>query len=44
MPQQHRLSANELGLIVDWLRGEWFRPTVAESEAGEVEPPAESTR
>jgi ubiquinol-cytochrome c reductase cytochrome b subunit len=24
--QQHRLSPDELGLIVDWLRGDWFEP------------------
>ena len=25
-PEQHRLNAQELGLLVDWLRGEWFAP------------------
>jgi hypothetical protein len=24
--EQHRLNAQELGLIVDWLRGKWFEP------------------
>jgi len=30
-PQHHRLSPDELGLIVDWLRGEWFEPEVETS-------------
>ncbi|HEY4310540.1 MAG TPA: cytochrome b N-terminal domain-containing protein [Pirellulales bacterium] len=32
-PDQHRLTAQELGLIVDWLRGEWYEP--AEVAAGD---------
>ncbi len=36
-PEQHRLSAQELGLIVDWLRGKWFEPAAGGERVAEAE-------
>ncbi len=30
-PEANQLSAEEIGLIVDWLRGAWYRPAAAET-------------
>ncbi|HVU86858.1 MAG TPA: cytochrome b N-terminal domain-containing protein [Pirellulales bacterium] len=34
-PTQHRLTAEELSLLADWLRGEWFVPAAGAADASE---------
>jgi ubiquinol-cytochrome c reductase cytochrome b subunit len=36
------LTQKQLGLIVDWLRGDWYEPPVAEASGAKAEPAKES--
>jgi len=36
-PDQHRLTAGQIEMIADWLRGDWYRPPDGKADTGSTE-------